>query len=54
MSSIYVLEIKPCLRYHLQIWFPIWLVLFSFFKKILIFLGRGGGKEKERERSNHI
>ena len=30
VSSLYILEIKPCLRYHWQIYFPTWLVPFSF------------------------
>ena len=30
VSSLYILEIKPCLMYHWQICFPIQLVLFSF------------------------
>ena len=28
LSSLYILEIRPCLRYHRQIYFPILLVLF--------------------------
>ena len=30
MSSLYILEINPCLRFHWQIYFPIRLVPFSF------------------------
>ena len=30
VSSLYILEIRPCLRYHWQICFPILLVLFVF------------------------
>ena len=30
VSSLYILEIKPLMRYHLKIHFPIWLVPFSF------------------------
>ena len=32
VTSLYIWEIKPCPRYHWQIYFPIWLILFSFLK----------------------